>query len=143
MTMGKYISFYKDNPTQDKTDGTLISENGTATSPITAILDASKNESVVIKLAARCVEGYETTSAGASLSVSGEHADRWQFCYHANFTGDDAPSSDLFSSTCVLPKIGAKNVVFWVRAAATTEEKPVNDTDETIAVSARIVAAES
>lgn len=140
--MSKYLSIYKDSPTSGGTDGTQVSEGGTFTSPITANLDASKAESTIVKLAARCASGYKTTTGGVTIKISGSHTDRYQLCYSSSYTGSDTPATSLFGDSCTLPQTADTNVVFWVMISSTTDETPQNDTDDSLSVSAQIIAAD-
>ena len=47
--MSTYISIYTGNPTKDMNDGTVVSENGSFTSPLTVTLNATKEEVKYIK----------------------------------------------------------------------------------------------
>ena len=63
--MANYYHIYTNNPSAGLQDGTVVSENGLMTAPISVTLDATKNESKVIKCAIRCEKGYE--SSGTSF----------------------------------------------------------------------------
>lgn len=78
--MGLYHHIYTNNPTAGNTDGTMISENGAMTAPLTVTLDAAKSESKIIKLAIRCEEGYETIG-DTTISI-----------YHDNGNGTYTPT---------------------------------------------------
>lgn len=58
--MGVYHHIYMNNPTAGNQDGTMISEDGAMTAPLSITLDAASNESKIVKLAIRCDAGYET-----------------------------------------------------------------------------------
>lgn len=47
--MANYYHIYTNNPGAGLQDGTVVSENGLMTAPISVTLDATKNESKVIK----------------------------------------------------------------------------------------------
>lgn len=85
--MANYYHLYVNNPTVGQTDGTIVSENGLMTSPISVTLDATKNEKKVIKCAIRCEEGYESTGTitikpyyydGSNYTDVGGNIDKWQ-----------------------------------------------------------------
>ena len=85
--MANYYHIYVNNPTVGQTDGTVVSENGLMTSPISVTLDATKNEKKVIKCAIRCEEGYESTGNvvikpyyydGTNYAEVGGNIDKWQ-----------------------------------------------------------------
>ena len=75
--MSTYISIYTGNPTKDMNDGTVVSENGSFTSPLTVTLNATKEEVKYIKCAVRCMSGYATVG-DTVLSFEGASNDRWQ-----------------------------------------------------------------
>lgn len=56
--MANYYHIYTDSPTSGLQDGTVVSENGLMTAPISVTLDATRNESKVIKCAIRCEQCY-------------------------------------------------------------------------------------
>lgn len=137
-----YLNVYMNNPTADGTDGTQVSTDGANTSPISATLDASKEENAVIKCALRCESGYKTSADGVALSFDGTTATKWLVAYSASNTGDTAPSDSAFASTATIPvQIEQKNVIFWVKATSSKDENPANDTSVKLKVSAKIVAA--
>lgn len=137
-----YLNVYMNNPTADGTDGTLVSTDGAQTSPISATLDASKEENAVIKLALRCGSGYVTDTNGASITFEGNTASKWLVAYSASNTGDTAPADSAFASSTTIPmQIEQKNVIFWVKATSSKDENPANDTSVKLKVSAKIVAA--
>ena len=139
----KYIYLYVGNPTSGGTDGTKVTQDDDYTSAVTATLDASKNESAQIKLAARCDAGYTTTSDGATVTLTGDTAAKWKLCYSKDFVGNDAPTSDLFGDTCTLPQVGTTNVIFWALASASDDEVPHNDKSVHIVLTAQIIAADA
>ena len=141
--MSKYISIYKDSPTSGGTDGTAVSEGGTFTAPITVNLDASKAESTIVKLAARCTSGYKTTTDGATIKITGKHTDRYQLCYSSSYTGADTPPTSLFSDSATLPQVADTNVIFWAFITSTNDEAPQNDTDDNFVLTAQIIAADA
>lgn len=140
--MSKYISVYKDAPTAGGTDGTVVSEGGVFTAPISVNLDASKAESTIVKLAARCTSGYKTTTAGATITINGTHADRYQLCYSSSYVGSDKPPTSLFTDSCTLPQVADTNVIFWALITSTKDETPQNDKDDNFVLSAQIIAAD-
>ena len=72
--MNEYINLYMDNPTAGEQDGTAVSLEDAGNAPLTAILDASKNESRTIRCALRCQEGYRTEGE-TTLSFAGATQD--------------------------------------------------------------------
>lgn len=125
------IHVYYGNPTAGGTDGTAASESGAQTSPITAVLDASQAEEVVIPLALRCDSGY-TTVGNTVVSLTGTTAAKWSLCATENGTY----ASTLTISTA----IGATNTVFYAKATSASSESAANDTSVSIVVSTKIGA---
>lgn len=86
--MGTYYHLYMNNPTAGAADGTKVSEDHAFTAPISAVLNASNNESTLIKLAIRCESGYETVGNitikklywnGTTTAETGGKLDKWKF----------------------------------------------------------------
>lgn len=86
--MGTYYHLYMNNPTAGAVDGTQVSEDHAFTAPISAVLNASNNESKLIKLAIRCESGYETVGNitikklywnGTTTAETGGNLDKWKF----------------------------------------------------------------
>lgn len=86
--MGTYYHLYMYNPTAGAADGTKVSEDHAFTAPISAVLNASNNESKLIKLAIRCESGYETVGNvtvkklywnGTTTAETGGNLDKWKF----------------------------------------------------------------
>lgn len=86
--MGTYYHLYMNNPTAGAVDGTKVSEDHAFTAPISAVLNASNNESKLIKLAIRCESGYETVGNvtikklywdGSTTAETGGNLDKWKF----------------------------------------------------------------
>lgn len=84
----EYFHLYMNNPTAGGTDGTQVSEDHAFTAPVSAVLNATNNESKIIKLAARCASGYETLGTtiiakkyynGTTEAGTGGNIDKWKF----------------------------------------------------------------
>lgn len=84
----EYFHLYMNNPTAGGTDGTQVSEDHAFTAPVSAVLNATNNESKIIKLAARCAAGYETLGTttlskkyynGTTEADTGGNIDKWKF----------------------------------------------------------------
>lgn len=91
--MGTYYHLYMNNPTAGAADGTKVSEDHAFTAPISAVLNASNNESKLIKLAIRCESGYETVGNvelkklywdGSTTAETGGNLDKWKFAQDAS-----------------------------------------------------------
>lgn len=126
-----YIHVYQGNPTAGGTNGTLVSE-ATEASAISFTLNASNNEeSTAMKLAVRCEVGYQTTSAGVTVDIVDNSASgkdlKWAL---ASDNAGSAGTFGAYGATLTLSGvIGATNVIFWVKAKATSDEAPQNDTN--------------
>jgi len=118
MALSDVLKIYKDNPTAGTTDGTEVSTDGSYSSPIHALLDASKNETKTIKLALRTTDGYKTT-ANTTLFDSGDTYNRWSFSLSETGTYADTIT---FGN-----EIGSVNTIFWARASASSLENPTVD----------------
>lgn len=117
--MNEYINIYMDNPTAGEQDGTAVSLEDAGNAPLTAVLDASKNESKTLRCALRCQEGYRTAGE-TTLSFAGTTADKWSL---------SATETGAFAATLkITESIGTGNTLFWVKASASSEEKPGTDT---------------
>ena len=113
--MNEYINFYKDNPTAGETDGTAISLDDAGNAPLSVVLDASKEETKILKCAIRCREGYRTEGE-TTLSFTGATAGKWSLAA--------AEDGTFAASLTIAESIGAGNTVFWVKATSSTDEKP-------------------
>jgi len=124
-----FINLYGDDPTEGRTDGTLISLDEDNSSPIQATVNASKEETKRIKMALRCEEGY-TTNADTTIWFKGANADKWSVSLTENGT---------YSSTLIISEaIGSRNFVFWIAAHGMTGELPDVDTTTKVKVSTNI-----
>ena len=122
--MNEYINFYKDNPTAGETDGTAISLDDAGNAPLSVVLDASKGETKILKCAIRCREGYRTEGE-TTLSFTGATAGKWSLAADRNYADAKTAEVASFSGTLTIAEsIGAANTVFWVKACASTDEKP-------------------
>jgi hypothetical protein len=121
-----FINLYGDNPTDGRTDGTLISLDEDTSSPIQATVNASKEETQKQKMALRCEEGY-LTNADTTIWFKGANADKWS----VSLTEDGTYASTLI----ITDAISDKNVTFWVAASGVTGELP--DVDTTVKLKVR------
>lgn len=135
--MSTYLSLYMDNPTQGQKDGTLVSENMIQTSPLSVTLNATENESKSIKVALRCEDGYRTSGAtvvgfkywdGSVYQDEGGNVSKWKV---AKYTGETEPTT-WADSLVIEDIICAENYCFWVKASASSDEKP--QTDRTVGI---------
>ena len=125
----EFLNFYNNNPTADLKDGDLVSSGGDQSNPISAIVNATKSEYKVIKLAVRTEDGYET-SGDSTIFFSGPNSDKWTL----SLTPDGT-----FGSTLVIgDSITNKNKVFYTKFGADNGELPDNDTSTVIKISTDI-----
>lgn len=130
--MAEFINLYCDNPTENEKTGTLIS-SGTGESPLAVVLDATQNESKVIKCGIRTMEGYKT-SGETKISFEGDSKAKWSICATEN--------GEFADSLTIADSIGDVNKIFYVKASSSNDEKPNNDKSVSIKVTTKIEAAE-
>lgn len=132
-----YIHLYMNNPTAGGTDGIMVSE-GTGDNPITiGPLDASEGEeSAPVKLAVRCEPGYKT-SGTVTIQPVGTSASKWALAPDSN--GSPGTFLDYGQAMTITDVIGSTNYILWVKARATNDEPPQNDTSVDIQIRATIV----
>lgn len=129
------IHVYKGTVTVGGTDGTQVSE-GTGLQPISiGPLNATNNEeSVITTLAVRCDTGFATTGDTVITPV-GTTSAKWAL------SADGTTWSAYGANLTISSAIDATNKLFYVKAKATSDESPANDTTVDIQVTAQIVAA--
>ena len=135
----KYINIYKGNVTKGEQDGDLVSQNDLQTNPIEVSLDAVKNESKYIKCAIRTMDGY--VSKRTSVSFVGLTQEKWEVAKDEDYaTADEAAAKGMFKKSMVLTEeLTNKNVLFWLKATATVDEKPAKDMTVSVKVDSNIV----
>lgn len=126
-----FINIYTGNPTENGTDGTIISTDGTQTAPLVVTLDASKNEVKKTKLAIRCESGYQTTG-NTVIQDNGDTNDRWKFSLTKNGTFAD--------SITIGGGIDTGNSIFYAQTSSSSLESPMRDTTVSIQVNTTIEA---
>ena len=137
----KWINIYTGNPNAGKVDGVQVSTNDTETSPVEISLSADTDTSGVAKCAIRCEPGFKT-SGGTVISFVGNSASKWKIAKDASYTDSaDAAAKATFQDTITISDvIEEKNVIFWVKASATADEKPNKDISVNIQVQTTVVA---
>lgn len=137
----KWINVYTGNPSAGKTDGTQVSTNNEETSPIEISLSADSDTSGVAKCAIRCEPGFKT-HGGTVISFIGGTASKWKIAKDAGYSdSSDAASKATFEDTITVSDvIGETNVIFWVQASATSDEKPSKDISVNLCVQTTVVA---
>lgn len=139
--MSTYISIYTGNPTKDMNDGTVVSENGSFTSPLTVTLNATKEEVKYIKCAVRCMSGYATVG-DTVLTFEGANKERWQMALDNDYDDETVKSASFTSSLVISDEIENKNKIFWVRASSVKTETPSNDQGVSLKLDATIKAVD-
>lgn len=124
-----YLNAYMNNPTAGGTDGTIIS-TGDMTAPLTAVLDASQNETKTFTLALRTGSGYETSGDTTIADVSDTN-DKWKLSLDGVNWSDTIVITDTITAT---------NFIFYTKASSSSTENPGNDTSVKISVSTKIIA---
>ena len=123
-------AIYINNPTAGAKDGTKIS-SGTGTQPLKATLDSSQSETVVLKCAVRCDDGYKIES-DTTISFIGDSSNKW-----AVAEDDDYENATIAAQMCdwqseiTLESVTSVNKTFWVKVTS-SGENPSNDTSVTI-----------
>ncbi len=136
-----YINLYTNNPTAGGTDGTVVSLDGTQTSPISVTLDKTKAESKAIKCAIRCDAGYKA-SGDVTISLSGTTAAKWKLAKDSNYADAAAAlTSAAWADSIAISGVTTANTIFWVKASSTTDENPTKDTSVSIKASCTIESA--
>ena len=129
-----YINVYKNNPTANLTDGTLVSTGGEFSSPINFILDATQNESQVLKLAIRTESGYVTTGP-VTISDQNDTNDRLKLCWTENGTYADSISTN--------DAITNANKIFYAKGSSASSEQPQTDNSASFRVQCVVASAGS
>ena len=128
--MDKHSAFYMGNPTANAKDGTKISDDGSGSQPLTAVLDSLQSETVV-KCAIRCDDGYKIES-DTTISFSGTTADKWRVAVDNGYANATAAAQNAnWQSEITLASVTSVNKVFWVKAS-NAGENPQNDRSVTI-----------
>ena len=131
--MANYINVYKNNPTENGTDGTALSLDGAFTSPLSVELNAAQSETKIVKLAIRTESGFKT-SGETTISDKDDTDDRWKFSLTEDGTFTD---SIIISDT-----ITDKNKIFYAKVFSENTEMPGTDRDVSIKVTTIIGPAE-
>ena len=127
-----YMNLYMGNPTAGGTDGTIVSLDGSQTSPVTFTLDATEEESGTQVLALRCEDGYRT-EGDTEITFTGTTAYKWSASLDGSYYDD---------SITIQSSIGTRNTLFYVQASSSDDESPRNDTSVLIKVTAKVVPTE-
>lgn len=124
-----FINLYFDNPTDGRTDGTKMSLGDDGSSPLSVIVNASKNERKVVKVALRCEAGYQT-DGDTTIWFQGVNADKWSVC---------ATEEGTYGSALIIDNIiEDTNYVFYISGVATKGELPDIDLTTKLKVSTTI-----
>jgi hypothetical protein len=126
----EYCNVYKNNPTVGGTDGTAVSTDGSFTSPMSFILDASQNEEKVQKFAIRTETGY--IAKDVVISDNNDPNDRLKLCWTENGTFAD--------SIAAANDITDVNTIFYAKAGSSSTENPQTDRSISPKISCKIAA---
>ena len=136
-----YINIYMNNPTAAGTDGTVVSQSGAQTSPISVVLDKTKAETKAVKCAIRCDSGYKV-SGNVTVSISGTTAAKWQLAVDNSYADAAAAlTSAAWADSIVVSGVTTANTIFWAKAASSVDENPTKDTSVSIKASCTIESA--
>lgn len=131
--MAYHIAIYRDNPTVNLTDGTIVSENDFSnpvdSNHISIPATGSTNGNWV-KLAVRCDEGTETIfdlNRHARISLDGSGNTNWQLAEDNSGSPSSTPL-DWGLPLDITEIITDTNYIFWTRAKANSTESVSNDT---------------
>ena len=128
-----YLNIYKNNPTENGTDGTALSSDGKFTSPLSVELNASQSENKIVKLAIRTETGFKT-SGETKISDANDTNDRWKFSLTEDGNFED--------SIIIADEITDKNKIFYAKISSANDELPGTDREVSLKVTAIIGAAE-
>ena len=128
-----YLNIYKNNPTENGTDGTALSSDGKFTSPLSVELNASQSENKIVKLAIRTETGFKT-SGETKIFDANDTNDRWKFSLTEDGNFED--------SIIIADEITDKNKIFYAKVSSANDELPGTDREVSLKVTAIIGAAE-
>lgn len=123
--MNQYINIYNGEVTENEKNGNIVS-TGEGENPVSIDLNASSNDSGCALLAIRTEVGY--VGNDAIISFSGETADKWRVAKDNGYNLDNVNESADWQESISFDNISSTNTLFWVRAASTEDESPLNDT---------------
>ena len=144
------INLYCNNPTAGKTDGTLVSQNMSQTSPLSLTLKVG--ESRAAKVALRTGEGYKCDGAtveinhwdGSEYKKTGGNADKWSIAQDNGYTSDTEALNNAAwqKGSCEITGeiTSTANKVFWIKVDTAEGDEPMNDTSISICVKATVEA---
>ena len=136
--MAELLHIYMNNPTQGGKDGTEVS-SGTELAPISVLLDAGKSEEKAVKCAVRCESGF-CIDGELAIKFVGDHADKWKAATDNDYTTDTVLTAADWKDEIALSGVGTVNVIFWVKAMSTADEKPQQDTSVDIQAEGLLVS---
>lgn len=147
--MANYINIYTNNPSTGATDGTLVSTDGTQTSPISVTLDSSSAETQAIKCSIRTNTGYTTIgdtivkpqAYNATAKTYGA-TDKWKIAIDNSFADSTAAlaGASWQDSITISDSITDTNKIFWLKAISTADEGALVDTSVRICASGKLQA---
>lgn len=144
--MASKIKIYKDSPTANLQDGTMVSEedwSNAVDSGFISIPDTSFTSGNWIKLSIRCDADYKTVldlERHARINLTGTENIKWQLALDDAGSPSSTPS-DWGSYLDIVNEINDTNTIFWARAKAVSGEIVMND--QTTIVSAQALTVVS
>ena len=107
------VKIYKDNPTAGATDGVEVSDDWSFSAPISCTVDAEKNGYIITKCAIR-TSSAEYVASEVTISVADDDRDKFSLC---------KTLGGIFASSISLDEVHNTNVIFYVKASATSTEQ--------------------
>lgn len=139
--MNRYIGVYNCAPCPGDKSGTLVSEEGAFSNPISATLDASKKEVQYIFCAIRATEGYESVG-DVTLKFVGDNASKWSLALDNGYTQETAKQATYTNSLTITEPVKDVNTCFVVKVETGGTESPVIDKGVVLNVVATMRATE-
>ena len=136
--MAELLHIYMNNPTEGGKDGTEVSSS-TELAPISVLLDAGKGEQKAVKCAVRCESGFHIDGA-LTIKFVGDHTDKWKVALDNGYTAETALDSAEWKDIIVLSNVADRNMIFWVKALSTADEKPQQDSSADIQAEGLLVS---
>ena len=136
----EYINIYMGDVHNGEQDGILVSQNDEQTSPLNIALDATINESKIVKVAIRTENGFKATHV--AIGFFGERSDKWLVAKDDDYIDEvEAEEKAVFAPTLLLTEeVTDVNTVFWVKALSSVDEPPRRDTSVSIKIDSYVTA---
>ena len=143
------IKLYAGDPTVGGTDGTLITDLSHLDTGRIRVPQTGYAVSAWIKLAVRCVEGYQTVEDDdvadlhATIEITDDiHIDKWQLAPDDGAGEPDEDAAEDWGDPLKIEEmIGDTNYIIWVRARAKHDEEAHKDGSVSIEATATVEEA--